>query len=78
MLASAASRRPMRKLICTGPPGASVRGNWVTNRDVGNNEIYFVTDLSRNGRLDDKPAYTTEDADATAPDDCEPGIEPPH
>lgn len=56
----------------------TVRGNWVTNRDVGNNEIYFVTDLSRNGRLDDKPAYTTEDADATAPDDCEPGIEPPH
>jgi hypothetical protein len=48
----------------------TVKGNWVTNSDIGNNEIFFVTELSATGQVDAKAAYTTEDADATAPDDC--------
>lgn len=48
----------------------TVRGNWVTNADIGNNEIYFVTALGRNGMADPKPNYTTADANATAADDC--------
>jgi hypothetical protein len=50
----------------------TVRGNWVTNPDVGNNQIFYVTQLNRNGLVDPKPSYTTDDADATPADDCPP------
>jgi hypothetical protein len=54
----------------------TVRGNWVTNPDIGNNEIYYVTELHRNGMADPKASFTTADADATAADDCSPASSP--
>lgn len=54
----------------------TVRGNWVTNPDIGNNEIYYVTELHRNGMADPKASFTTADADATAADDCSPVSSP--
>lgn len=55
----------------------TVRGNWVTNPDIGNNEIFYVTELHRNGMADLKASFTTEDADATAGDDCAVAPSPP-
>jgi hypothetical protein len=55
----------------------TVRGNWVTNSDIGNNEIYYVTQLNLNGKADEKPGYSTADANATAPDDCPIAPRPP-
>jgi hypothetical protein len=54
----------------------TVQGNWVTNSDIGNNEIYYVTQLGRTGQADPRPSYTTTDADATAADDCPVVIDP--
>lgn len=48
----------------------TVKGNWVTNKDVGNNEIFYTTDIIRMGMADTKDAYSTADADATGPNDC--------
>jgi hypothetical protein len=48
----------------------TVRGDWLTNPDVGNNELFYTTAISRTEKADPKPAYSWMDADATAPDDC--------
>jgi len=48
----------------------TVKGNWVTNKDVGNNELFYTTEIIRMGPADPKEAYSTADADATRPSDC--------
>jgi hypothetical protein len=53
-------------------PGAivTVKGNWVTDPDIGNNELFYTTDINRTGQFASGPSYTTADADSTAADDC--------
>jgi hypothetical protein len=53
-------------------PGAivTVKGNWVTDPDLGNNELLYTTDINRTGQFATGPSYTTADADSTAADDC--------
>jgi hypothetical protein len=53
-------------------PGAvaTVKGNWVTNPDIGNNELFYTTEINRTARFSTGPSYTQSDADSTAPDDC--------
>ena len=48
----------------------TVKGNWVTDPDLGNNELLYTTDINRTGQFATGPSYTTNDADSTAPDDC--------
>lgn len=55
----------------------TVRGNWVTNPDLGNNELFYTTDINRTGQFSSGPSYTTADADSTAPDDCPIAPQPP-
>jgi len=59
-------------------PGAIVttKGNWVTDSDVGNNELFYTTDINRTGHFASGPSYTTADADSTAADDCPVAPEP--
>lgn len=54
----------------------TVRGNWVTNPDVGNNELFYTTTINRTGMADAKATYATADADATPASDCEIAPEP--
>jgi hypothetical protein len=58
-------------------PGAivTVKGNWVTEPTVGNNQLFYTTDISRTGQFATQPSYTTADADSTPADDCP--INPP-
>ncbi len=55
----------------------TVRGNWVTDSDIGNNELYYTTDINRTGKFSSGPSYTTADADSTASDDCQIAPPPP-
>jgi hypothetical protein len=55
----------------------TVRGNWVTDSDIGNNELYYTTDINRTGKFSSGPSYTTADADSTASDDCPIAPPPP-
>jgi hypothetical protein len=48
----------------------TVKGNWVTDPDIGNNELLYTTDINRTGQFASGPSYTTADADSTAADDC--------
>lgn len=48
----------------------TVKGNWITDPDIGNNELFYTTSISRTGQFATPPDYTTADADSTAPDDC--------
>ncbi len=48
----------------------TVKGNWVTDPGIGNNELLYTTDINRTGQSSDGPVFTTANADATAPDDC--------
>ncbi len=48
----------------------TVKGNWVTDPDIGNNELLYTTDINRTGQFAGPPSYTTADADMTAADDC--------
>jgi hypothetical protein len=48
----------------------TVKGNWVTDPDIGNNELLYTTDINRTGKFKTGPSYTTADADSTAHDDC--------
>jgi hypothetical protein len=59
-------------------PGAivTVKGNWATDPDIGNNELFYTTNINRTGQFSTGPSYTTADADSTAPDDC-PLVPPP-
>jgi hypothetical protein len=60
-------------------PGAivTVKGNWVTDPDIGNNELYYTTDINRTGQVANPPSYTTMDADGTRADDCPLAPPPP-
>jgi hypothetical protein len=60
-------------------PGAivTVKGNWVTDPDIGNNELLYTTDINRTGQFATGPSFTTMDADSTAPDDCPIAPPPP-
>ena len=55
----------------------TVKGNWVTDPDVGNNELLYTTDINRTGQFATGPSYTTADADSTAADDCPIAPPPP-
>jgi hypothetical protein len=48
----------------------TVRGDWVTDKDVGNNELFYTTSIQRNGKFGSPPPYSTDDADSTPADDC--------
>jgi hypothetical protein len=48
----------------------TVKGNWVTDPDIGNNELLYTTDINRTGQFATGPSYLTSDADSTAADDC--------
>jgi hypothetical protein len=48
----------------------TVKGNWVTDPNIGNNELLYTTDINRTGQFATGPSYTTADADSTAADDC--------
>jgi hypothetical protein len=60
-------------------PGAivTVKGNWVTDKDIGNNELLYTTSINRTGQFASPPPYATSDADSTAPDDCPIAPPPP-
>jgi hypothetical protein len=60
-------------------PGAivTVKGNWVTNSDIGNNELFYTTGIHRTGKFPKKPPYTAAQADDTAADDCPVAPKPP-
>jgi hypothetical protein len=54
-------------------PGAmvTVKGNWIQDPNVGNNELFYVTDICRNGIFANPPPFSTMDADSMmVPDDC--------
>lgn len=48
----------------------TVRGDWTANSDIGNNELFYTTQINRTGMFGAPPSYTTAQADSTAPDDC--------
>jgi hypothetical protein len=48
----------------------TVKGNWVTDPNLGNNELLYTTSISRTGNVGFPPPYTTAQADATPADDC--------
>lgn len=48
----------------------TVKGNWVTDPDIGNNELLYTTDINRTGQFATGPSYTTANADSTPADDC--------
>ena len=41
----------------------TVKGNWVQDPNVGNNELFYVTDICRTGNYPNPPSYTAADAD---------------
>jgi len=55
----------------------TVRGDWTTDPDVGNNELFYTTAIHRTGQFATPPSYTTADADSTADDDCGMPLEAP-
>lgn len=61
-------------------PGAivTVMGNWATDPDIGNNELFYTTGINRTGQFATGPSYFTADADSTAPDDCPIAPPPPN
>jgi hypothetical protein len=48
----------------------TVRGDWCTDPDIGNNELLYTTGINRTGDFGAGPDYTTANADSTAADDC--------
>jgi hypothetical protein len=59
-------------------PGTIVttKGNWVTDPDIGNNELFYTTDINRTGDFAHGPSFTNAEADTTAPADCPVAPEP--
>lgn len=55
----------------------TVQGNWVTDPDIGNNELMYTTMINRTDHMSTPPSFTTMDADNTAPDDCSLPPQPP-
>ncbi len=68
----AALSNPVSDIWKTLDAGAivTVQGNWVTDADIGNNELLYTTSINRTGHVAAAPSYTTADADATPADDC--------
>jgi len=48
----------------------TAQGNWITDPNVGNNELLYTTSINQTGNVGVPAPYTTAQADATAPDDC--------
>jgi len=71
-IAAAANGDPVGDTWKGLTPGAivTVKGNWVTDPNVGNNELYYTTSINRTGQFATPPSYTNAQADSTAPDDC--------
>lgn len=71
-IAAAANSDPVGDTWKGLTPGAivTVQGNWITDPDIGNNELFYTTSINRTGQFATPPDYKTSDADSTAPDDC--------
>ncbi len=71
-IADAANSDPVGDTWKTLQPGAivTVKGNWITDPDIGNNELFYTSSINRTGQFATPPDYTTANADSTAPDDC--------
>jgi hypothetical protein len=71
-VAAAADSDPVGDTFKGLSPGAvvTVKGDWVTDPNVGNNELFYTTSIARTMQMATPPGYTTADADATAADDC--------
>ena len=71
-IAAAASSDPVGDTWKGLIPGTivTVQGNWITDPDIGNNELFYTTSINRTGQFATPPDYTTANADSTAPDDC--------
>jgi hypothetical protein len=71
-IAAAANSDPVGDTWKGLTPGTivTVQGNWITDPDVGNNELFYTTSINRTGQFATPPDYTVADADSTAPDDC--------
>lgn len=71
-IADAANSDPVGDTWKGLTPGTivTVQGNWITDPDIGNNELFYTTSINRTGQFATPPDYTTADADSTAPDDC--------
>jgi hypothetical protein len=71
-IAAAANSDPVGDTWKGLTPGAivTVQGNWITDPDIGNNELFYTTNINRTGQFATPPDYTTADADSTAADDC--------
>jgi hypothetical protein len=79
-IAAAASTDPVGDAWKGLSPGTivTVQGNWITNPDIGNNELFYTTWINRTDQFPRPPDYTTADADATAADDCPIPLAPTH
>lgn len=55
----------------------TTKGNWVTDPDIGNNELFYTTSINRTGKFKTGPSYTTANADSTADDDYPVPPKPP-
>ena len=71
-IAAAANSDPVGSAWKGLSPGdiVTVQGNWITDPDVGNNELFYTTSINRTGQFASPPDYTTAEADSTAQDDC--------
>lgn len=71
-IAAATSGDPVGNTWKSLTPGAivTVQGNWITDPNVGNNELFYTTSINRTGQFASPPGYTTANADSTAADDC--------
>jgi hypothetical protein len=71
-IAAAANSDPVGDAWKGLTPGAivTVKGNWITDPDIGNDELFYTTSINRTGQFATPPDYTTADADSTAADDC--------
>lgn len=49
---------------------ATVKGNWATDPNIGNNELFYTTSINRTAESSSGPIFTTADADLTAAADC--------
>jgi hypothetical protein len=77
-IADAANSDPVGSAWKALQPGAivTVQGNWITDPDIGNNELFYTTSINRTGQFPTPPDYTTADADSTAADDCPVSLPP--
>ncbi|WP_315835789.1 hypothetical protein [Bradyrhizobium prioriisuperbiae] len=71
-IAAAANDDPVGDAWKSIAPGTivTVQGNWITDPDIGNNELFYTTSINRTGQFATPPGFTAADADSTAADDC--------